>query len=78
MQTQDDYGRRNSEETVRVEPQAVLDRFDEENSDASSSVSHENEEHVEQQNSPKPEENRDVEETPDKQIKTENDEQWEY
>ncbi|KAG5894193.1 hypothetical protein JTB14_037755 [Gonioctena quinquepunctata] len=44
MQTGDDYGRRNAEETVRVEPQAVLDRFEDDQSDTSS-ISNENEHH---------------------------------
>lgn len=46
MQTED-YGRRNAEETVRVEPTPVMDRFDDDQSDASS-VSHENEQAGEQ------------------------------
>lgn len=91
MQTED-YGRRNSEETVRVEPQAVLDRFDDDASDVSSSVSHE--EHNEQHTSPPPQVKHEREEQEDgvsrqtsderiehtdKQIKTENEEErWEY
>lgn len=91
MQTED-YGRRNSEETVRVEPQAVMDRFEDDGSDASSSVSHD--EHNEQQTSPptqvkqereEPEEgvsrqtSDEQNEHTDKQIKTENEEErWEY
>lgn len=86
MQTED-YGRRNSEETVRVEPQAVLDRFEDDGSDASSSVSHD--EPTEQPQSPQVKQEREepdeavrsdeqIEHT-DKQIKTENEEErWEY
>lgn len=86
MQTED-YGRRSSEETVRVEPQAVLDRFEDDNSDASSSVSHEEQT---ERHSPQVKQEREeteelrqsgdeqVEHT-DKQIKTENEEErWEY
>lgn len=43
MQTED-YGRRNSEETVRVEPTPVMDRFEDDQSDASS-VSQTEEQH---------------------------------
>ncbi|XP_056640490.1 homeobox protein cut isoform X2 [Diorhabda sublineata] len=42
MQTGDDYARRNAEETVRVEPQAVLDRYEDEQSETSS-ISNDNE-----------------------------------
>lgn len=91
MQTED-YGRINSEETVRVEPQAVMDRFEDDVSDASSSVSHD--ENNEQQSSPVPQVKQEREEPEegvsrqtsdeqiehtDKQIKTENEEErWEY
>lgn len=49
MQTED-YGRRSAEETVRVEPTPVMDRFDDDEDDQSdsSSVSHENQQPAEQ------------------------------
>lgn len=90
MQTED-YGRRNSEETVRVEPQAVLDRFEDDRSD-SSSVSHEDEQHEasspvshvkEEREEPDdtrtPSDEQSTSEPVDKPIKTENEEErWDY
>lgn len=71
MQTED-YGRRNAEETVRVEPTPVMDRFDDDHSDASS-VS-DSEQHKEQD---APSEPQNVDE--DKHVKQENEEErWEY
>lgn len=91
MQTED-YGRRNSEETVRVEPQAVLDhRFEDDRSDASS-VSHEDEHHdgaspgghpvkddSEEGDVNRVGDEQSTNEPADKPIKTENEEErWDY
>lgn len=82
MQTED-YGRRNSEETVRVEPTPVMDRFEDDQSD-SSSVSNDNEQN--DKNETKCEETdqnvEEVEKRDDSETKTvkqENeDERWDY
>ncbi|EFA05512.2 hypothetical protein TcasGA2_TC015699 [Tribolium castaneum] len=73
MQTED-YGRRSSEETVRVEPTPVLDRFEDDQSDASS-ISNE----AEPQANPA-EEKEDKEEEPQvtKDDKETEDERWDY
>ncbi|XP_044260190.1 homeobox protein cut isoform X3 [Tribolium madens] len=73
MQTED-YGRRNSEETVRVEPTPVLDRFEDDQSDASS-ISNEPEPQASQI-----EEKEDKEEEPQvtKDDKETEDERWDY
>lgn len=70
MQTED-YGRRNSEETVRVEPTPVLDRFEDDQSETSS-ISNENE--------PQQTEDKDkVEESQKTEEKQETeDERWDY
>ncbi|CAG9861209.1 unnamed protein product [Phyllotreta striolata] len=84
MQTGDDYGRRGAEETVRVEPQAVLDRFEDDQSDASS-MSNDNERpgKGEEKCDEEPEETDDSaskrEDSEQKNLKQENeDERWEY
>lgn len=83
MQTED-YGRRNSEETVHVEPTPVMDRFDDDQSDASS-VSHENDLNTEHNDDKENEDN--VKETSERQstsedsekcIKQESDDRWDY
>lgn len=91
MQTED-YGRRNSEETVRVEPTAVMDRFEDDGSDASS-VSHEEphdatspvpqvkeeREDNEEHNRQTTSDEQNTNEPVDKPIKTENEEErWDY
>lgn len=84
MQTGDDYGRRNSEETVRVEPQEVLDRFEDDQSDTSS-ISNDHEEHDKSEDKceDEPEHNEEIEEkhedSDDKILKQENEEErWNY
>lgn len=79
MQTED-YGRRNAEETVRVEPTPVMDRFEDDQSDASS-VS--NEEAQGEQKEEKDDAERPVvgpiEETEKTSNKQENEEErWDY
>uniref|UniRef100_A0A6P7FNG3 LOW QUALITY PROTEIN: homeobox protein cut-like n=1 Tax=Diabrotica virgifera virgifera TaxID=50390 RepID=A0A6P7FNG3_DIAVI len=83
MQTGDDYGRRSSEETVRVEPQAVMDRFEEDQSDASSiSNDHEQTEKPEVKEEEQDEHNESENKTEDsenKNLNQENEEErWEY
>lgn len=76
MQTED-YGRRNSEETVRVEPTPVMDRFDDDQSDTSS-ISNDNDPQNEDKD--KNEENKSVnndENVKDEKHETE-DERWDY
>lgn len=81
MQTED-YGRRNSEETVRVEPTPVMDRFEDDQSDASS-VSQGDEQHQEHLHHPNDKEdldgNHEDAET-EKQVKQEmvEEERWDY
>lgn len=80
MQTED-YGRRSSEETVRVEPTAVMDRYEEEQSEASSESNDEQQteekEGVEEEERPNVE--AAVEETEDKETRKEGeDERWNY
>ncbi|KAJ8916056.1 hypothetical protein NQ315_010924 [Exocentrus adspersus] len=85
MQTSEDYARRNAEETVHVEPQAVMDRFDDDQSD-SSSVSNENDQHEkseEKRDEDHEENNEDSElkneDSESKVVKQENEEErWEY
>ncbi|CAH1118355.1 unnamed protein product [Phaedon cochleariae] len=85
MQTGDDYGRRNAEETVRIEPQPVMDRFEDDQSDASS-ISEDNEhlDKAEDKCDDELDENNDEEEaknedSENKLPKHENeDERWEY
>lgn len=85
MQTGDDYARRNSEETVRVEPQAVMDRFEDDQSDTSS-ISNDNEQHDKSEDKCDDEHepnNEDMEEkhedSDDKVVKHENEEErWDY
>lgn len=81
MQTED-YGRRSTEETVRVEPTPVMDRFEDDQSDASS-VSRENDanadgnEEKDQREECKDNENQNGDE--EKSIKEENEEErWDY
>lgn len=81
MQTED-YGRRNSEETVRVDPTPVMDRFEDDQSDASS-VSHENEtnneQHEEKESSERNEEEANEAGDGEKVVKQENEEErWDY
>lgn len=84
MQTED-YGRRSAEETVRVEPTPVLDRFEDDQSDASS-VAQEGEGRADQGQQKEREDGgvKDVSESVDdedsgKPIKRENeDERWDY
>ncbi|XP_031330798.1 homeobox protein cut-like isoform X2 [Photinus pyralis] len=84
MQTED-YGRRSSEETVRVEPTPVMDRFEDDQSDTSS-VNNDNDndarvEHCEKDNEEdnKNSEFDNVHDDSDKPIKHENeDERWDY
>ncbi|KAL3270658.1 hypothetical protein HHI36_021186 [Cryptolaemus montrouzieri] len=77
MQTED-YGRRSSEETVHVEPTPVLDRFDDDRSDASS----ENNEDDDKQQSSQDKEEEECEGDPqnlEKSTKKENEEErWDY
>lgn len=82
MQTTDDYGRRSAEETVRVEPTPVNDRFDDDQSDVSS-VSHEQDGQAEHSDAKEPGEGPGAEgqenEDGDKSAKQENeDERWDY
>ncbi|CAH1970420.1 unnamed protein product [Acanthoscelides obtectus] len=83
MQTAEDYARHNPEETVHVEPQAVMDRFEDDQSDTSSISNDQNEksedkcteepEEANEETEPKPED------TENKVIKQENEEErWEY
>lgn len=80
MQTED-YGRRSAEETVRVEPTPVMDRYEDEQSEAASSVS--NEEHQieekdageEEEEEERPSEATVVEETEEKKG---DDDRWNY
>ncbi|XP_050302302.1 LOW QUALITY PROTEIN: homeobox protein cut [Anthonomus grandis grandis] len=88
MQTEDNYNPRRSstEETIRVEPQAVLDRYEDDRSDTSS-VSHEASNVHDEPSQPEEvgtaqtettEEDRD-ENSERKEVKTENeDERWDY
>jgi homeobox protein cut-like len=80
MQTED-YGRRNSEETVRVEPTPVLDhRFEDDQSDASS-ISNDNETQNQNEDKDKTEETRNQSEEADKQEEDKQeteDERWDY
>jgi homeobox protein cut-like len=80
MQTED-YGRRNSEETVRVEPTPVLDhRFEDDQSDASS-ISNDNETQNQNEDKDKTEETRNQAEEADKQEEDKQeteDERWDY
>lgn len=82
MQAADDYARRNSEETVRVEPQAVMDRFEDDQSDASS-ISNEQNDKSEDKCEEEPEVNTEsenkAEDSENKNLKQENEEErWEY
>ncbi|KAF5286462.1 hypothetical protein FQR65_LT02229 [Abscondita terminalis] len=82
MQTED-YGRRSAEETVRVEPTPVMDRFEDDQSDTSS-VNNDDiarGEHCDEKDDDnnKNSENRDAHEDSEKPIKRENDdEHWDY
>ncbi|KAK9887307.1 hypothetical protein WA026_021617 [Henosepilachna vigintioctopunctata] len=81
MQTED-YGRRNTEETVHVEPTPVMDRFDDDRSDTSS-VSHENNDEDEKHQSTidKDDEEECAEESQElgQTVKKENEEErWDY
>ncbi len=78
MQTED-YGRRSSEETVRVEPTPVMDRFEDDQSDASS-ISNDNEAQNQNEEKETKEENRneeEVEKQEEEKQETE-DERWDY
>lgn len=85
MQTSEDYARRNSEETVRVEPQAVMDRFEDDQSETSS-ISNDPEQH--DKNDDKCEDEQEVhdeemedkhEDSDNKVVKQENEEErWDY
>ncbi|XP_045469300.1 homeobox protein cut isoform X3 [Harmonia axyridis] len=79
MQTED-YGRRNSEETVHVEPTPVMDRFDDDRSDTSSISQDNNEGDDKHQSSQeKEQECTDDPQEHDKTVKKENeDERWDY
>ncbi|KAF5291623.1 hypothetical protein FQA39_LY14345 [Lamprigera yunnana] len=80
MQTED-YGRRSSEETVRVEPTPVMDRFEDDQSDASSvNNDHENEApENEKENDDDNKGSEGVHDDSEKAIKRENeDERWDY
>ncbi|CAH0548659.1 unnamed protein product [Brassicogethes aeneus] len=81
MQTED-YDRRNSEETVRVEPTPVNDRFDDDRSDASS-ISNDNDNATDKKNEEEDEDVDNSEQQPedsDKQsVKQESEnERWDY
>lgn len=84
MQTADDFARRNSEETVRVEPQAVMDRFEDDQSDTSS-ISNDNE-HDKSEDKCEEETEEHNEETERKTVDCENkvvkqeneEERWDY
>ncbi|XP_060533243.1 homeobox protein cut isoform X2 [Cylas formicarius] len=80
MQTEDNYGnRRGAEETVRVEPQAVMDRFDDDRSETSS-IS--NEEHHKDEDLEEQHEEEDAsknDDGDDKVVKRESEEErWDY
>ncbi|XP_065170333.1 homeobox protein cut isoform X3 [Atheta coriaria] len=73
MQTED-YGRRNSEETVRVEPTPVMDRYEDDQSDASSVRSQQDPMEIKSER-----EDPETEEADVKSVKNENDEErWDY
>lgn len=78
MQTED-YGRRDSEETVRVEPTPVLDRFEEEQSETSSVSNEEvSREEKDANEEDKAEENAGDENEEEKEQHKNDDERWDY